>query len=45
MLYNKKFLQCMYSIDTIIIYLGSTANLASTDAFWWKERNVRMGLR
>lgn len=49
MLYNKKFLQCMYSIDTIIIYLASianlAANLASNDAFWWKERNVRMGLR
>lgn len=45
MLYNKKFLQCMYSIDTIIIYLASTVNLASTDAFWWNERNVRMGLR
>ena len=39
----------MHVLYPIIIYLASTANLAanlaSTDAFWWKERNVRMGLR
>ena len=36
---KAKFIGLVYDTANL------AANLASTDAFWWKERNVRMGLR